>query len=178
MTLLFARSHDAPPRRSTGGLRCAGVFLNEVQPLDRHEELVLAGVAQLEELLHAVADADLLESDEHADAVVDVNDEVADLQIAQIRKECLGRRATPFGRASLLFEDVGFRIDLQAGVGKTEAARQRSDRDEHHRVARVFGALHRNGEDVVLLQQLDRALGSTRCGGDEQHGLARHRAAA
>ena len=73
---------DRRPRR-------AGVLLDEIEPLDRDEQLVVAGVAQLEELLLAVADADLLQADEHADAVIDVDDEVADLQVAQVREKRL-----------------------------------------------------------------------------------------
>ena len=152
--------------------RRAGVLLDEIEPLDRHEQLVLAGVAQLEELLHAVADADLLQADEHADAVIDVDDEVADLQIAQVGEKRLGRRAPPLGRAALFLEDVGLGVDLQAGVGQPEAARQAADRDQHRRVPRVLGALDRDGEDVVLLQQLDRPLGAARRRRDEQRRLA------
>ena len=67
-------------------LRSTGVFLNQVEPLDRNEQLVVAVIAKLEELLHAspAADANLLEADELADAVVDVDDQIADLQIAQV----------------------------------------------------------------------------------------------
>ena len=83
------RAAEPIERRLAG----AGVLLDEVEPLDRDEQLVVAGVAQLEELLLAVADADLLQADEDADAVVDVDDEVADLEIAQIRQERLGRRS-------------------------------------------------------------------------------------
>ena len=66
LTLVLAFSQDVPPSRSSGGLRAAGVFLNEVEPLDRDEELVVAVIAQLEKLLHdvAVADRDLLQADE------------------------------------------------------------------------------------------------------------------
>ena len=166
----------ALPRRAAEAIdrrpRRAGVLLDQVEPLDRHEQLVLAGVAQLEELLHAVADADLLQADEHADAVVDVDDEVADLEVAQVGEKRLRRRAAPLGRAPLLLEDVGLGVDLQARVRQAEAARQRADGDEHRGVARVLGALDRDGEDVVLLQQLDRALGAARRRRDEQHRLA------
>ena len=104
--------------------------------------------------------------------MVDVDDEVADLQVAQVREERLGRRAPPLGRAPLFLEDVGLGVDLQAGVGQPEAARQRADRDQHRRVARVLGALDRHREDVVFLQQLDRPLGAARRRGDEQRRLA------
>ena len=90
--------------------------------------------------------ADLLQPDELADAVIDVDDQIADLQIAQIREERLRRGSPPLGRAALLLEDVGFGVDLQPGVGQAEAARQAADRDQHRGVARVLGALDRNGE--------------------------------
>ena len=119
-----------------------------------------------------VADADLLQADEHADAVIDVDDEIADLQIAQVGEKRLGRRPAPLRRAPLLLEDVGFGVDLQAGVGQPEAARQPADGHQHRGVPRVVGALDRNGEHVVLLEQLDRALGAARRRGDEQRRLA------
>ena len=98
-------------------LRGAAVLLNEVEPLDRHEQLVLAGVPQLHELLHRVADADLLQSDKLSDAVIDVDDEVADLQIAEIRQERLGNGtvpiAAPLDLVAILVEDIGFGDNLQ-----------------------------------------------------------------
>ena len=119
-----------------------------------------------------VADADLLQADEHADAVVDVDDEVADLQVAQVRQKRLRGRSAPLGRAALFFEDVGFGVDLQAGVGQPEAARQPADRDQHRRVPRVLGAIDRHREDVVFLQQLDGPFGAARRRRDEQRGVA------
>ena len=46
-------------------------------------------IAELEKLLHDVAagDGDLLEADELADAVIDVDDQIADLEIAQVGEE-------------------------------------------------------------------------------------------
>ena len=64
LTLVFARSHDVPPSWSSGDAS-RPVLLDEIQPLDRHEQLVFAGVAELEEFLRKrVADADLLQADE------------------------------------------------------------------------------------------------------------------
>ena len=89
------------PRRAAqaieGRLGAAGVLLDEIEPLDRDEQLVLAVIAELEELLHdvAVADGDLLQADELADAVIDVDDEIADLEIAQIREEGRRQRSLP-----------------------------------------------------------------------------------
>ena len=155
---LPGRSAEAVDRRT----RRAGVFLDQVEPLDRHEQLVVAGVAQLEELLHAVADANLLQADEHADAVVDVDDEVADLQIAKIGEKRLGRGPAAFGCAPLFLEDVRLGVDLQAGIRQPESAREAADRDEDRRVPRIFRPLDRHREDVVFLEHLDGAFGAAR----------------
>ena len=52
--LLPGRAAEPIERR----LRAAGVFLDEVEPLDRDEQLVVAVIAQLEKLLDDVAVAD------------------------------------------------------------------------------------------------------------------------
>ena len=172
LTRVLTRSHDAPPSRSTGGLRRAGVFLHQVEPFDGHEQLVLAGVAKLEEFLLGVADADLLQADEDADPVIDVHDEIADLEIAQIGEERLRDRAPLVGRATLFLEDVGLGVDLQAGVRQPKPPRQRAERHEHGRVPRIVGTVDLNGQHVVFLEQLDRALGPARRRGDEDGRLA------
>ena len=74
--------------------------------------------------------------------------------------------------AALLLEDVRLGVDLQRRVGEPEAARQRADGDEHRRRMRVLGAFDRHGDDVVLPQDLDRALGAAVAVGDEEHGVA------
>ena len=150
----------------------AGVFLHQVESLDRHEQLVLARVAELEEFLRRVSDADLFQPDERADAVVDVNDEVAHFQIAEIGQERLAWRSTLLGDAPRLVEDVRFRVNLQAGIRQPESARHAAHGDQHRRVARIVGSLDRNGEDVVFLQQLNRPLGTARRRRNKQHGLA------
>ena len=71
--LLPRRAAEAIERRA----RCAGVLLDEIEPLDRDEEFVFAGVAKLHELLRVEADIDALEANEEPDAVIDVHDEVA-----------------------------------------------------------------------------------------------------
>jgi hypothetical protein len=56
-----------------------------------------------------------------------MDDEVADLEIAQVGEERLGRRAPPFGGAAFFLEDVGLGVNLETGVRQAEAARQRAD---------------------------------------------------
>ena len=122
LTRVLAFSQVVPPSRSSAGLRRAGVALDEIEPLDRDEELVVAGIAELHELLRLDADLDALQADEHADAVIDVDDEVADLQVAEVGEE---RRASRERAAlvdlALLLEDVGLGPELERGVGQPEA---------------------------------------------------------
>ena len=110
--------------------RTSRVLLHQVEPLDGDEQLVLAGVAKLQELLRAAARSgnraadrpELFQADEFADAVVDVDDQIADLEVAQIGQEGLGEIAPLLGRTALLLEHVGLGVDLQRTVGKPEAA--------------------------------------------------------
>ena len=99
--LLDARLGPFPRRAAEAIDRRPGrarVLLDEIQPLNRDEELVFAGVAQLHELLRrlADADADLLQADEHADAVIDVDDEIVQ---PSGRAGPTGRPASPHGGA-------------------------------------------------------------------------------
>ena len=125
--------------------RRAGVLLDQVQPLDRNEELVLAGVAELHELLRRQADVDPLQADEHADAVVDVHDEVVDLQVAEVREERARRGAPPLVRLALFLEDVGLGPELErrhraAGIRATDGRRRRAPRRVRTSSAPSIGA--------------------------------------
>ena len=65
----------------------AGVLLQQVEPLDRDEQLVVARVAQLQEFLRRLAvgvAGDLAQAGEPPDAVIHVDDEVARLQVAAV----------------------------------------------------------------------------------------------
>ena len=86
--------------------------------------------------------------------------------------------------AALLLEDVGLGEHLERRVGQAEPARERADGHEdgggvRHLAARLdVVALarvdeHGDGDQLVVAQQLDDALGAAGRGGDEQHGLAR-----
>ena len=158
----------------------AGVLLNEIQPFNGNEELVVAVVANLEELLHvgrgpgdrAADGAQLLEADEFADAVIDMDDQVADLEIAQVGQERLRQIAPLLGRSALLLENIRLRVQLQRTAGETEAARERADGDEHPGRMDVFGAFDRNGDDLELVKDFDRPLGASGTVGNEQHRVA------
>ncbi len=139
--------------------RRARILLNEIEPLDGDEELVVAGVPQLEKLLRRVAHANLLQAHESADAVVHVDDEIARLEVPQIRQEGARGRGTPLLPAPLFFEDVGVGEDLEARVRQSKAPRESAEGDQDRRVPHVVGLLDRRGEHLVVLQQLDGALG-------------------
>jgi hypothetical protein len=166
------------PRRAAEPIErrpaAAGVLLDEVEPLDRHEQLVVAVVPQLEELVRAVADADLLQADELADAVVDVDDEIAHLQVAQVREEgrrggFLARRAAPL---PIVVEEIGLGVDGDAAAGEADAVREAADRDEHGAGAQRARARRRFRAHVVVLEHLERALGAAGRVGHEDHGVA------
>ena len=57
-------------------------------------------------------DAELLEADESADAVVDVHDVVAHFEIAEIRHERSRRRSAALVGPALFLESIGYRSSL------------------------------------------------------------------
>ncbi len=78
---------------------CARIPLNQVQPLDRRVELRVVGVEEQHELALTAAEFERLQATEARDAVVDVDDVVVDLQVAEVGEERGGLRLLPFGRA-------------------------------------------------------------------------------
>ena len=187
LTLVFAFSQDVPPSRSSGGFAAAGVLLDQIEALDRHEQLVVAVIAELEELLDdvAAADGDLLQADELADAVIDVDDEIADLEIAQVGEERGGRRSllAGAGRAALFLEDVGLGVDLQGlrlgtwVLGLLAGTRRRKPFDSQPSATstaprHVAGVRRHHRADVVVPQQFNGALGAAVRAGDEHDVIA------
>ena len=73
-----------PTEPVQGGFRGPGVFLQQVELLDRDKQLVLADVAQLHEFVLLEPDRDLPQTDEDPDAVVHVHNVVADLEVAKV----------------------------------------------------------------------------------------------
>ena len=125
LTRVLAFSQRRPAELVERGIRPAGVLLDEVEPLERHEELVFVGVAELHELLLGCpAGRQLLETDEPADAVVDVDDEVADLQVPELGDERPRRRPAPLVRPPLLFEQIGLGEDPKLAPRQMEATRE------------------------------------------------------
>ena len=78
---------------------------------------------------------------------------------------------TAFAADAFFVEDVGFGEEPQIRGGETESGRETAGRDEQRGAARRLGVLDRQRDQVVFLQQLDRPLGASAGGGDEQHGL-------
>ena len=172
LTFVLARSQVVPPSRSRGGRRAAAVLLDQIEPLDGNEELVVAVVAQLQELLDVVADRNLLEADELADAVVHVHDEVADLQIAQVGQERGGRGSLAERvavRAGALPRRRRRGIDRQPGARQAEAARELAVGHERGAGRLVVGVPRPGRPHVVVAEELHRALGAAARPGDEEH---------
>ena len=119
------------------------------------------------------ADVDPLEPDEHADPVVDVHDEIADLQIAEIREERARRRLAP---ASAPWRSSSKTSVSAQSCRPASGSRKPLDRwpmaTSTAAVVRVLAALDRRGRHVVVRQHLDRALGASLRVGDEHDGFA------
>ena len=125
----------------------AGVLLDQVQPLDGDEELVVPGITELHEfLVLADVQTDLLQSNECADAVIDMDDRIANLQIAQVGQERSRLCPPPLGAVTFLFEDVGLGIDDEPAFRQPESARQAAESDQERCRVRVFGPSQRSGQ--------------------------------
>ena len=110
------------PRRAAQTIErrggAAGVFLDEIEPLERNEELVVGRVPEFHELLRLRSrhDRQPLQPDELPDAVVCVDDQVARLEIAEIGNEGSGGRlSVALARAPFFLEQIGFREDDERG---------------------------------------------------------------
>ena len=170
---LFPGRAAKPIERRT---RAAGIFLNEIEPLDRNEEFVLSVIAQLEKLLHdvAVTDGDLLQADKLRDAVIDVHDQIAGFQIAQVREECRGQRAFARRRGAppLFLEDVGFGVDAERRVGQPESTREQPFGDDDGALDALVRGRREQRAELVVVQQLHGSLGTPMRAGDEKNAVA------
>ncbi len=166
--LLPRRAAEAIERRAAA----ARELLHQVEPVDGDEELVVTGVAQFHELARLVTDVDLLQPDEDTDAVVDVDDVVADLEVAEVREEGLGGRGPALVADAFLVEDVGLGKEPHLRGGKPEALRELPGRDEQRAAGRDLGAADVDRDDAVVAQDLDHAFGAARGLGHEHRRLA------
>ncbi len=157
-----------------GRRRSARVLLNEIEPLQWNEQLVVAGVVELHELLHRLAwhDRESLQSSEPADPVVHVHDQVADLQIPEIRQEGPGGRSPALVNPAFLLEEIRFGKDQQRSLRQVEAARELPGRDEHGGARQIVRRADGARPDFIVGEKLDRAFGTARAGRDEHDGVA------
>ena len=96
------------------------VLLHEVEAVHRQEQRLLLRVADLHELALFSFDEDAFQTLEEADAVVAVDDRVAQLQVAQVREERLGR-AAPGDRGPLFLpEDLALRVEGEGRLTQPE----------------------------------------------------------
>ena len=63
--------------------------------------------------------------------MIDVDNEVSDLQVAQIGEKGSREISTLFGSTPLLFEHIGLGVELKTGAFKPEALREVAARDKH-----------------------------------------------
>jgi hypothetical protein len=87
LTRVLAFSHVVPPSLSSAGRGAARVLLHQIRALERDEQLVVGRIAELHELLlfePSGSGRDSFQTDEAADAVVHVDHEIADLEVAEI----------------------------------------------------------------------------------------------
>ncbi len=152
---LFPRRPAKPVEAGTGGPRKA---LHQIEALHGNEQLVVGRVAELHELLRVGTHFDSFQPDEDADAVIDVHDEVANLEIAEVREERPRGRLPAVMCLPLLFEDVRLGPQLQASLRESEALRQIARADEHRGALHIFGTFDGNGQHVVVPEELHRSL--------------------
>ena len=180
--LLDARLRLLPRRPAQAierGAGAAGEFLNQVETFDGDEQLVVAVVAKLQKLLQLrvcggrsrPAGPQLLQANELTNPMIDVNDEIADLQVAQVGEKRLGQAAPLLPGRSFLFEDIRLGVDLQSRGGEAEAAREGADR--HQYGCRVgVSVFHGHRDNLVLPKDLDGALRAAGAVSDEEHRVA------
>ena len=148
------------------------VLLQQVDLLHRHEQLVLARVAQLHELVPLEPDGNLLQPHEDADPVVDVDDAVPRLQVAEVGEERPGGVGPALAHPPFFVEDVGLGEDLQARVGQAEPAGELPRRHQQGRPVGLVGAVDGEGGEVVVGEQLDDPLGPAGGPRDEERRVA------
>ncbi len=112
-------------------------------------------------------------ADEAADPVVDMDDEIANLQIAEVGQERSAGGPPPLlVDAAFLLEQIGLGEERDVRLRQVEAARQAAGRDEHCRLAQVVGQRDRARANPVVGEELDRAFGAARGRRDEHHLIA------
>ena len=149
----FARPEPLQLRRR---IATADIFLNAIQVLDRHVELVALGVLELHVLALLALVAHQPHAGEAPDPVVDMDDQVAGLEL-----ELPGRRARPHHAAADALaqatEEVGVAVNLELLGGNPEALRHRlvAEDDQARGQRRLRPDEDSAGRvDIAILEQL------------------------
>ncbi len=134
-----------------------GELLDEVEVLDRHEQLVAVAVVELDELPALALDLDAAQAAEDADAVIRVDDVVAGLEVLELGEE--GPARGPADDDLLLGEDVLLGEEVELFLGVAEASGERPD-EERNLVARRDRErrLGLDDGDLALAEQRGHAL--------------------
>ena len=104
--------------------------------------------------------------------MVDVDDAVPRLEVAEVGEERPGGAGPALAHPPLLVEDVGLGEDLQAGVGQPEPPGELPGRHEQGGTVGLVGVVDGEGGEVVVGEQLDDPLGPAGGAGDEQRRVA------
>ena len=177
-------------RRFVGAdARVAG---DQVELRDRHVERRLVGVLELEELARlglVAAERDRRQAEVAADAVVDVDDRVADVELGEVLDQRVDvarllLAAAP-ARAGRHREQLGLgdELDRSRVVApapsrtRREALRERRDGDREALVARFELGQRRDARrvDAAVAQQLEQALAPAFALGDDEDAMRRRR---
>ena len=135
-----------------GALR-ADVLLQEPHLIGRHEELVVAAVLDVQVVLLDAAHIERFDAEVLADAVVHMDDVIADVDLAKVRDAILLRRLL---RELLLLpaEDVPFGNDDEARLRQLETVCERADEDVQVGVAQSLPVLRDGGRYARLREEL------------------------
>ena len=134
-----------PPSLSSVGCGAFddAIALDQVHALERDVEASVVGVAEEHEFAAAAVGFDLAEAFELADAVIDVDDEVAGLEFGEIAEEAGG---ADFAAGAIDgggdFEEIGVAEERELGVGKSDAFGEgRANEQECRRIRRRASAV-------------------------------------
>ena len=148
------------------------VARQDLEILDRHVQLVAAGIFQRDAIVRALADRDRCQPDIAADAVIGMNDEVAGRQRRQFGEEGVGRFAALGAADQPVAEHV--LLGQHREIGGGEAVLQREHDQRHPAAERLLPAVcqPRAGQAMVLEQSRQPLARAGRVAG-EHHLAAR-----
>ena len=135
LTRVLAFSQVVPPSLSSAGAAPPRVLLDEIEPFERDEQLVVAGVAELHELLRRLARAVTASRFRPTNRPMPLSTCTTRSPIFRSRKSDRNvrrRRSPALVHAAFLLEEIGLGEDAAAFAARQmEAARELAGRDEH-----------------------------------------------